>query len=87
MKSNIQKAYDISKKCLRACYSDLGIYAGKTHFEDYWARDGLYASLGSTAIGDCSQAKKELLLLLSFQKQDGQLPLRIGSNFIITKLS
>ena len=86
MKSSIQKAAEISKKCLRACYSDSGIYAGKTHFEDYWARDGLYASLGSTAIGDYAQAKKELLLLLSFQKEDGQLPLRIGSNFIITKL-
>jgi glycogen debranching enzyme len=86
MKSNIQKAYDVAKKCLRACYSDLGIYAGKTHFEDYWARDGLYASLGSTAAGDYSQTKKELALLLSFQKKDGQLPLRIGSNFIITKL-
>jgi glycogen debranching enzyme len=84
--TNISDAKKIAQKCLRACYSDKGIYAGKTHFEDYWARDGLFASLGATAIGDYNETKKELLLLLSFQRENGQLPLRIGSNFIITKL-
>jgi glycogen debranching enzyme len=86
MKSQVEHAYNKAKECLRQCYSELGIYAGKMHFDDYWARDGFFASLGATAIGDYKISKKELLLFLSKQKEDGQLPLRIGSKLMIAKL-
>ncbi|PIU29610.1 hypothetical protein COT07_05015 [Candidatus Woesearchaeota archaeon CG07_land_8_20_14_0_80_44_23] len=86
MKSRVEHAYNKAKECLRECYSELGIYAGKMHFDDYWARDGFFASLGATAIGDYKISKKELLLFLSKQKENGQLPLRIGSELILPKL-
>jgi glycogen debranching enzyme len=82
----IQAAYQTAKKSLRKCYTDKGIVAGTTHFSDYWARDGLFASMGAVDIGDYEQAKKELQLMLDNQKEDGQLPLRIGVKNIIFNL-
>lgn len=86
MASIIKNAYDISVNSLRACYSDLGIMAGKRHFDDYWARDSFFASLGALKLGDYDIVKKNLELFLKFQKNDGQLPMRIGQYNINLKL-
>ncbi len=79
----IQEAYQIAKENLRNSYSDKGVLAGTTHFSDYWARDGLYAVFGMCELGDFEKIKKELLLLLNYQKKDGQLPLRVGQKSMI----
>lgn len=76
----IKKALDIAKKDLRACYYKEGIVAGISHFDDYWARDAFYASLGALEIKDYDIVKKNLLLFIKHQKENGQIPLRYGYN-------
>ncbi len=73
----IKKAYEIAKKDLRSCYFKNGILAGLKHFDDYWARDSFFASLGSTYLKDFDIVKKNLTLYLSYQKKDGQLPRKL----------
>jgi glycogen debranching enzyme len=72
-----KEAYNIAKRDLRMCYSDEGILAGLKRFDDYWARDSFFASLGSCAIGDLEIVRKNLLLFLDYQKENGQLPRRV----------
>jgi glycogen debranching enzyme len=79
----MSKAYEIAKRCLRNCYRNEGILAGTTHFSDFWARDGLFATFGACEIEDFFIVKKEFELLLEYQKQDGQIPLRIGQKNMI----
>ena len=55
---NIQKSIEIAKLTLRSNYTDAGIVAGKDHFSDVWARDSLFASFGSIALGDTEVVKK-----------------------------
>ncbi|PLW79896.1 hypothetical protein C0585_05310 [Candidatus Woesearchaeota archaeon] len=74
----MKKAKDIAVDSLRACYTDRGIYAGRKHFDDYWARDSFYASWGALEIGDLEIVKHNLLMFLNDMKYNGQLPLRIG---------
>ncbi|MBD3312837.1 hypothetical protein GF345_00155 [Candidatus Woesearchaeota archaeon] len=76
-KELFKKAYDIAKRDLRACYADKGILAGLKRFDDYWARDSFFASLGALCIGDNKIVKKNLELFLQYQKPTGQLPRRI----------
>lgn len=73
----VKEAYRIAKRDLRRCYSDEGILAGLKRFDDYWARDSFFASLGSCSLGDFDIVKKNLLLFLKYQKGNGQLPRRI----------
>lgn len=73
----IRKAEEIAKRDLRACYENEGIIAGRHHFTDYWARDGLFAALGSLAIGDEEIVRKEIELFFSHQRADGLIPYRI----------
>lgn len=82
----ISRAEAIALSSLRSCYSEQGIFAGKHQFSDYWARDGLFASLGAIAIGDLDVAKKEIELMLRFQSAQGQIPLRVGQYFIGLKM-
>ncbi len=81
----MERAYEIAKRDLRRCYSEQGIHAGTKHFDDYWARDSLFACLGSLSIGDYKIVKKNLLLFLGFQR-DGQIPMRVGNYFILPKI-
>ncbi|OQB06701.1 MAG: hypothetical protein BWY19_00051 [bacterium ADurb.Bin212] len=77
--NEIRKAYKISAEGLRSCYAAEGILAGKRNFVDFWARDSMFASLGSIALGDTSQVKTNLKLYLKHQKTSGHLPYRIIS--------
>jgi glycogen debranching enzyme len=83
---NINKAYEIAKNVLRSNYKENGIYAGQRHFDDYWARDGFFASLGALELKDFEIAKKNLELFIKYQNKDGQIPLRIGTYNLIPKL-
>ena len=74
----LKKAYGIAVKSLRGSYREKGIYAGKHHFNDYWARDSFFASLGCLELKDFAVVKKNLGLFLKFQGRDGQIPLRVG---------
>lgn len=74
----IEKAYGIAKNALRMCYGRHGIKAGRHQFEAYWARDQFFASFGALRIKDCAQVKKGLHLMMEFQKEDGQIPLRVS---------
>lgn len=85
-KGILSQAGRIAISNLRACYSEHGIFAGKHQFSDYWARDGLFASLGALSIGDQEIPRKELELMLTFQAHDGQLPMRVGQYFIGLKM-
>jgi len=76
--NNLKKAYDIATECLRKCYDKHGIFAGRKHFTDYWARDSFYASLGSLVLDDIDIVRKNLEMFLKHQKENGQIPLRIG---------
>lgn len=82
----IDKAFNIAVQSLRECYTSKGIMAGKKHFDDYWARDSFFASLGSIAIGDYSTAKKNILLFSNAINKNGQIPLRIGAYDMRIKL-
>ncbi len=63
----------------RKQYGPNGIYAGATHFKDYWARDSLFACFGALAIGDYEQVRKTLEHFLANLRDDGHVPLRIGA--------
>ncbi len=84
--SVLARAGKIAISNLRKCYSEYGIFAGTHQFSDYWARDGLFASLGSLAIGDNEAVRKELELMLTFQAHDGQFPMRVGQYFLGFKM-
>jgi len=77
----IAKAVIIAKKSLRACYTNDGIYAGLTHFKEYWARDGLWTVLGVLKLGDLPMAEKQIGLFIKSMDKNGEIPLRIGSEF------
>ncbi|MEM2121475.1 MAG: GH116 family glycosyl hydrolase [Candidatus Woesearchaeota archaeon] len=83
----IKKAFEIAKNCLRNCYEEHGIIAGRQHFSDYWARDSFFASFGSLELKDYEIVRKNLELFLNYQKQDGQIPLRVSiGQHVLTKL-
>jgi len=86
MNFKISRALEIAADSLRKCYAENGILAGRKHFDDYWARDGFFASLGACALGDYEIVKKQLKLFLSKQKTNGEIPLRIGCNFVVFKM-
>ncbi|PIY60488.1 hypothetical protein COY95_01510 [Candidatus Woesearchaeota archaeon CG_4_10_14_0_8_um_filter_47_5] len=75
-------AFSLARRDLRMCYAKYGIYAGLHHFDQYWARDSFFASMGACALGDYDIVKKNFELFLRFQKPDGQLPLRIKNRFL-----
>lgn len=79
-------AFNIAKRDLRACYTKKGILAGIKHFDDYWARDSLFACLGALEIKDYDIVKKTLELFIEYQHKNGQIPLRVGDYFIVWKL-
>ncbi|MFA5176317.1 MAG: GH116 family glycosyl hydrolase [Candidatus Nanoarchaeia archaeon] len=76
-KNSIKEAYNISLKGLKECYSDSGIVAGLHRFDDYWARDSLFASLGALKAGDSDIVRTNLNLFLSNLDENGQIPRRI----------
>ena len=81
----LNRAYKIAVRDLRACYAKNGILAGLRRFDDYWARDSFFASLGSLELKDYEIVKKNLDLFLRFQKKDGQLPRRIDRYHVFLK--
>jgi len=78
----LDHASHIAIRDLRKCYDKYGILAGRRRFDDYWARDSFFASLGCTKIGDYEIVKKNLELFLKYQKEDGQLPRRIDTSYV-----
>lgn len=84
--TNIVKANQIAVKSLRRGYKEEGIVAGAHHYTDYWARDSFYASLGALALGDYEIVKKNLNLYLSYQRDDGQLPMKVGDSRLLCLL-
>jgi len=83
--NNIDKAYNLAKQVLRSNYKELGIYAGKRHFDDYWARDSFFASFAALILKDYDIVKKNLLLFIKYQKSNGEIPLRVGNQNDILK--
>ena len=77
-----KKAIEIAKTSLKRCYKEEGIVAGKTHFQYYWARDSFYASWGALELNDIKIVKKNLETFINYQKENGQLPVRIGGKKI-----
>lgn len=81
----IHTAYTIALINLRNSYRKEGIYAGRRHFSDMWTRDSLFACLGALSVQDFHIVKKNLLTLLHYMKEDGQIPLRIGEKYFLLK--
>lgn len=81
-----KKAYEIATRSLRKNYKKNGIFAGSTHFSDYWARDSFYSSLGALELGDYAAVRRNLELFLSKINKDGQVPLRIGASSVVQVL-
>jgi glycogen debranching enzyme len=86
MDSNMSQAYETAVKCLRSSYSNRGILAGSTHFNDLWARDACFACLGALELKDYDIVKRTLATLLRYQRKDGLLPFRVGDYNIFWKL-
>ncbi len=84
--ASAESAEDIAQNNLRSLYREEGIFAGPNQFSDYWARDALFATLGSNAIGDYDISKKQLDLFIKYQKSNGQIPMRYGDYDITLKL-
>lgn len=82
----LDKAYRIAVRCLRECYEKYGIYAGRKNFDDYWARDGFYATLGALELRDYEVIKKNFLLFIKHQRKNGQLPLRVTYFYLLAKI-
>jgi glycogen debranching enzyme len=61
------------------------IYAGSSHFHDYWARDALFACYGALALKDYAVVRRTLLLFLNNIDHDGHVPLRIGAKNPVLK--
>jgi len=80
-----QQAEKIASYSLRLCYSKNGIFAGRRHYDDYWARDAFFASFGACRLRDFQLIRKMLAMFAYFQKKNGQIPLRIGDCNIILK--
>lgn len=71
--SVLQKAFEIAKKELRACYDEFGIVAGRHHFDEYWTRDAGFACLGAIVLGDFDIVKKQISFWASMQRKDGMI--------------
>ncbi len=80
-----ERIKNISKKTLRACYSDFGIFAGRKHFNQYWVRDSMFSSLGALTLNDIFIVKKNLDLFHNSITKEGSLPLRIGDKNFTSK--
>ncbi|MCX6802246.1 MAG: GH116 family glycosyl hydrolase [Candidatus Diapherotrites archaeon] len=74
MEKAIADALEIAKRDLRECYTESGILAGRGHFQQYWARDSFFASMGACAIGDFEQARKNFQLFFDLQDPKGLIP-------------
>lgn len=74
-----EKSFEIAKNSLKKCYKKDGIVAGATHFHYYWARDSFFASWGALESGDYKIVKINLETFIKYQKEDGQIPLRVGA--------
>ncbi|MDD5341014.1 MAG: GH116 family glycosyl hydrolase [Patescibacteria group bacterium] len=85
MEEKIRKAVEIARDDLRSCYAADGIIAGQKRFDDYWARDSFFASLGSISLNDFEIAKNNFALFLLYQKPDGQLPRRLDRHYVLLK--
>lgn len=74
MQEKIEKARFLCEKALEKCKTPYGIIAGTHHFTDLWARDSLFATLGTNAEGDFATTKTTISTFLSHQKSDGLIP-------------
>lgn len=81
----VNKALKITIRDLRSCYFRFGIIAGRKHFNDYWARDGFYSTFACCKLRDFNIVKKNLELFIKYQRENGQLPLRVGDYNIFLK--
>lgn len=78
----IKKIRDIVLSDLRACYRDQGILASSVNFDDYWARDSFWASLGLLESGlDAEKVRESLELFLKYQRSDGKIPRKIALDY------
>lgn len=73
----ILEAEKIAIRDLRSNYGKLGIYAGPKNHHEYWARDSFFASFGACSLGDFEIVRKNLDLFIKYQKENGQIALRI----------
>ncbi|OGG03081.1 hypothetical protein A2W14_05245 [Candidatus Gottesmanbacteria bacterium RBG_16_37_8] len=85
MSPKLQSVIKIAIRELRTCYTKNGIIAGRHHFTDYWARDGYFAALGATVIGDHAIVGKMISLFYKYQRADGLIPYRILRGPVILK--
>jgi glycogen debranching enzyme len=69
----LHNAYVIARKDLSSCCTPDGIVAGTSHFVDMWARDSMFASLGSSE----RDVNRTIDTFFKFQRKDGAIPYRI----------
>lgn len=81
----IAQAYRKALETLQDRYTPQGIHAGKNHFSDVWLRDSCYASLGALSVGDSEVVKTNIVTMLSYQSDEGQIPLRVGQKWFLLK--
>lgn len=82
MTSLITKVKKIAQADLLACYRDGGILASNVNFDDFWARDSFFASLGILESGGETEKVKQVLeLFIKYQRTDGKIPRKIVLDF------
>ncbi len=75
----IKKATEIAKKDLRKNYIKEGILASQGTWQQIWARDSCFASLGALKLKDTQVVRNNLTTLLNLQKKNGLIPFRVGA--------
>lgn len=84
---NKTKALSIAKNALNKCYKKEGIVAGATHFNYFWARDSFFASWGALELKNYKIVKRNLETFIKYQKENGQIPIRIGASSVMQWVS
>ena len=84
-KEIIEKAAQLAESTLHSTFSNKGINAGGSHFSDLWVRDACFAGIGALSHNLQIEVKRSLETMAKNCKEDGQLPLRIGSKYFFLK--
>lgn len=56
--------------------------AGRKHYREPWARDFSFASYGLLSLGEFEPVRETLEAFFAYQKEDGQLPVKLHSSSI-----
>lgn len=81
-----ETAFNISLNILKNNATEYGILASPNEYTDVWTRDAFFAIMGLDSIGMTTAKDATLLTLRKFQREDGLIPLYVGTGQACAKL-